>query len=118
DAVDGIWRAATADKSLNETYFLGSEEPCSFEDIRAALAAALGHSVRLQVFPRLVVQAMMLYADVLSLFRKNILLNRDRLATLSYPRWVCDVSKARADLGYRPTIPLAEGFRTTFEWYR
>jgi nucleoside-diphosphate-sugar epimerase len=119
DVVEGMCRAAAAEKSLNETYFLGSEEPCSSEDLRAAMEAAMGRPVRARVIPRPVVAGMVLYAEVLSrLFRKDVLLNRDRIATLSYPSWVCDVSKAREHLGYRQTVPLAEGVRETFAWYR
>jgi nucleoside-diphosphate-sugar epimerase len=119
DVVAGICLAATAAKGLNETYFLSSEESASYEDIRAALEGALGRKVQVRVVPDLIVKGMMLYADLLSkLFKKDVLLNRDRLSTLSYPRWVCDVSKARADLGYRQTVSLADGFRETYEWYR
>jgi UDP-glucose 4-epimerase len=29
-----------------------------------------------------------------------------------------DISKARADLGYEPTVSLREGLKQTIEWYR
>jgi nucleoside-diphosphate-sugar epimerase len=119
DVVEGIYLAATAEKSLHETYFLSSEEVYSLDDIRAALEAAMNRKVRIRVIPNLIVKGMMLYSDFLSkVFRKEILLSRDRLATLSYPRWVCDVSRARADLGYRQTVPLDAGFRETYQWYQ
>jgi nucleoside-diphosphate-sugar epimerase len=119
DVVEGIYRAGTAKNSPGEIYFLGSEEVYSFEDIRAALAQAIDKKVVIRVVPNLVVKGMMLYADFLSkVFKKDVLLNRDRLATLSYPCWVCDVSKARRDLGYRQAVLLALGFQSTYEWYR
>ncbi len=119
DVARGIWLASAAGKAVDQTYFLSSEEIYSFEDLRAALEAAMNRPVKVRVVPVPVVQALMLYADFLSkVFGKNILLDRDRLTTLSYPHWVCDVSKARADLGYRQTVALKDGFRETFEWYR
>jgi nucleoside-diphosphate-sugar epimerase len=119
DLAEGIWLSALAEKSLYETYFLAGEDPYTSEDVCAALGGALDKEVKVRLVPGLVVQGMMLYADVASRwFGRRVLLNRDRLTTLSHPRWVCDVAKARRDLGYRPAISLADGFRDTYRWYR
>ena len=32
--------------------------------------------------------------------------------------WVCDDARIRAELGYRPRVPLAEGVAGTLLWYR
>jgi nucleoside-diphosphate-sugar epimerase len=119
DIVEGLYRAGTAEAGLNETYFLSSEEVYTFEGLRAALERVMEKKVQIRVIPGFIIWGMKLYADVLArAFGKDILLNRDRLSTLSYPRWVCDVAKARAELGYRQTVPLEAGFRETFAWYR
>jgi nucleoside-diphosphate-sugar epimerase len=119
DIVEGIYRASITEPALNETYFLASERSYSFQDIAAVMTTILKREIKVRVIPNLVIQGMMLYADVLSkVFGKDILLNRDRLTTLACRRWVCDVSKARADLQYRQTVSLEEGFRETWEWYR
>jgi nucleoside-diphosphate-sugar epimerase len=119
DIVAGITLASTSERSVNETYFLSTEQPCSFEDVRAGLESAMHRVVKLRVIPNLMVQGLMLWSDFLArVFGQNVLLNRDRLATLAYPRWVCDVSKAREQLGYRQTVSLNDGLRETFEWYR
>jgi dihydroflavonol-4-reductase len=119
DIVAGITLACTSERSGNETYFLSTEQPCSSEDIRASFENVMSRPVKVRVIPDLMVQGMMLWSDFLArVFGKNILLNRDRLATLAHPRWVCDVSKAREHLSYRQTVALNEGLRETFEWYR
>jgi nucleoside-diphosphate-sugar epimerase len=119
DIVEGLYQAGTTATSLNETYFLSGEEIYSFDEIRATLQHVMGKPVRLRTIPGFVVWGMKLHADVLArVFGKHLLLNRDRLTTLSYPRWVCDVAKARCHFGYRQTVPLEGGFRETYEWYR
>ena len=116
--VDGIYRAAVSEKAIGRTYFLASDEGYSADEVCASLAAAIGRPVRTKVIPGLVVKTLALYADLVSrVLHKNLLLNRDRLATLSYPRWVCDVSRARRDLGFQPRISLSNGFRDTYQWY-
>jgi dihydroflavonol-4-reductase len=118
DVVEGICQAATSDNAVGQTYFLASELPYSTDDLCQALEAAVGKKVQPRIIPDSIVKAMMLYADVLShVFRKDVLLNRDRLTTLSHPRWFCDVSKARRELGYRQRISLNDGFQETYQWY-
>jgi nucleoside-diphosphate-sugar epimerase len=34
------------------------------------------------------------------------------------PAWMCDDARARRDVGYAPQISLADGMRSTAEWYR
>jgi dihydroflavonol-4-reductase len=118
DVVEGIYQSALSEQAVGQTYFLASEECYSSEDLRAAMETVIGKKIKQQVIPDVVVKAMMLYADVMShVFGKHVLLNRDRLTTLSYPRWVSDVSKAQRDFGYRQRISLIDGFRGTYQWY-
>jgi nucleoside-diphosphate-sugar epimerase len=119
DIVSGMISAANTERALNETYFLASEENYSFQAVATALSAVMNREVHVRLVPNIVVKGMMLYADFLSkVLHRDILLNRDRLTTLSCPRWVCDVAKAKEHLHYRQSITLADGFRETFDWYR
>jgi UDP-glucose 4-epimerase len=45
-------------------------------------------------------------------------LDRRKAREMSMQCWTCDWSKAAAELGYRPAVPLEEGMRKTVEWYR
>lgn len=44
-------------------------------------------------------------------------LNRDKARDLEVMDHVCDGSKLRDDLGWRPTVDFASGARATVEWY-
>jgi len=118
DIVAGMWQAATAPRACGQTYFLASEEPCGPHDLRRALGHAVGRNVRRVAVPDFVVKAIMLGADVASWLGRDGLLSRDRIRTLTCPCWVCDVAKAKNELGYRQSVFLDEGFRETYQWYR
>ena len=119
DLARGILLAATSGRSASQIYFLGSEQFYGLSDIRAALESALGRRVRAVKVPEAIKQLMMMYADLLNgVLRRKLLLDRDRLTTLGYPAWTCDVSKAKKDLGFEQTFALADGFERTFKWYR
>jgi nucleoside-diphosphate-sugar epimerase len=118
DITDGIFRAAMSENGRNQTYHLASERAYSMEDMRRAIELAMDTRIRRFRIPYLVVQLLMLRSDLLALFGKHILMNRDRLATVSYPHWVLDITKAKQQLGYRETVTLEDGFAETYAWYR
>jgi nucleoside-diphosphate-sugar epimerase len=33
------------------------------------------------------------------------------------PYWLCDISKAKKELGYQPTYSLEQGLSETIRWY-
>ncbi len=45
-------------------------------------------------------------------------LNNDKYHIMRQRNWLCDISPARLDLGYKPRVTLAEGVRLTVAWYR
>ena len=45
-------------------------------------------------------------------------LNRDKYNILRQRNWRCDIRPAISELGFRPTVKLAEGVRLTIKWYR
>ena len=46
------------------------------------------------------------------------LLNRNKVALARPAAWVCDSSRIRQDLGWNPSVPLQQGVRETYLWYR
>jgi dTDP-D-glucose 4,6-dehydratase len=45
------------------------------------------------------------------------MLNRNK-AALARPRWwLCDTSRARDELGWKPEVTLQDGIRATYLWY-
>lgn len=49
---------------------------------------------------------------------KASIFNRDKARELLAPGWLCDTTRAERELGFRASIPLAEGLAGTAEWYR
>ncbi len=45
-------------------------------------------------------------------------LNNDKYHLLCQRNYLCDLTPAREELGYTPRVLLAEGLRTTIEWYQ
>ncbi len=117
DIAEGIWQTALSPNSDSETFFLSSDRPYSSDELASALESCVGKTIYQVQVPGLVVQGFKIYSDLMSMFGKTALLDRDRIHTMSFQRWDCDISKAREQLNYQPKYSLADGFENTYEWY-
>ena len=118
DLVDGMVRAVQTDAADGETYLLGSTRGYSWNEVRAAVEAALGRrTLRLPVPGALMGIAGALSEGVGRLVGTLPPLTRDK-AEAARHAWIGAIGKAEHDLGYRPAVDLAEGMAGTVAWYR
>lgn len=118
DLVDALVRAATSAEAPGRTYFIGDDRPVTWRALYAAIARASG-STPLQVqLPAAVLRAVAAGGDlVAAVTGRTFLLNSHKVA-LAAPRWwLCDTSRAREELGWRPQVVLHEGVQDTYDWY-
>lgn len=119
DLVRGIRVAARTDRAAGETYFLGSERPYSWAEIRDAATPALGREARLVRVPGLLVQAAGAVTELWGhLTGTHPPFNRDKARELRKACTACTIDKARRELGFAPEVPLEEGLAATIRWYR
>jgi nucleoside-diphosphate-sugar epimerase len=116
--VDALVLAMDTGKGIGEAYLIADEEYVEIEDLVRRVAAAMGTEVKVPHFPVLPVVAL---GHVVEKVCKPF-----KIAPPIFPRRVdwyrqnraFDISKAKRDLGYEPRVPLDEGLRLTYEWYR
>jgi nucleoside-diphosphate-sugar epimerase len=119
DIVQGILLAVETHVKSGEVFFLSDGNAYRMEEIGDILAHTMGiTALQIRVPGRMVV-GIACFAEYLSkLFGRPSLLNRDKAEEIVQKEWVCDITKARALLGFEPRVPLTEGARLTFEWYK
>jgi nucleoside-diphosphate-sugar epimerase len=118
DLVRGMADAAEADAALGETFFLTGARDHAWEEIRAAVEAALGHRVvRVPVPAALVGPAGALVEGAGRLVGAYPPLNRDK-AREARAEWRASSAKAAQTFGYAPAVGLEEGMAATVAWYR
>lgn len=118
DLVDGILRCGRRPEAPGQVFILTGDRPVTLNEFVAAIADAVGGSV-----PDLHVPAAPVYAAAAAcefvcrglgieppLYRRRMdFFLKDR---------AFDISKARRELGYEPSVDVREGVRRTAEWYR
>lgn len=120
DCADAVVRAMTADVPSGRVYFVEDGHTYTFEDMARAIAAAYG--INLLGIPSIPVPIVTAAAMGSELFGKVtgkvMIFKRDKLPELLIEHFAVDGSRARAELGWQPTTPFAEGAKKTAEWYR
>jgi nucleoside-diphosphate-sugar epimerase len=115
DLVQGIILAAESKRAKGELYFLADSKLYTNDKILDAMSSALGaRAIRLRV-PKFI---MPFFAYVGERVKKEGIINRDKMNELSYSHWICDIKKAREELGFITKVRIKEGMKWTADWYR
>lgn len=119
DLVDGIVLAATNDKAIGQTYFIGSEEYYNWVQIGDVFSRAMGRKALIIRVPHFLVFTVAVFAELFALFSsKAATFNIEKAKDFVQKYWTCDVSKAVSEIGFRQKISLEEGIKQTADWYR
>lgn len=115
DLIRGILLATRSREAENQIYFLADGDICTGDEISSVIADCLGKKpIKLRI-PR---SLLPLIGKVASKFAKNSIINSDKLIELKYTHWICDISKARQELGFNPRVNIREGMKWTANWYK
>lgn len=119
DIIQAILLAARSQESSGEIYFLSDGHDYFLEEVGDIFARAMGvKAYRIRV-PKWMIMSLASFSEYFSkLFRKPPLLNKGKVEEILQRNWVCDITKARNALGFEPRVPLEQGARLTFEWYK
>ena len=119
DIVQAILLAAQADKGDGEIFFLSDGQDYRMEEVGDIFASSMGVNpicIRVPEWMIFGVASLSEYFSKLS--GRPALLNRGKVEEMVQKNWVCDITKAKTILGFKPQVSLQEGARLTFEWYK
>ena len=119
DLADGLILAAQSPQSAGKDYFLANPRPVSWTEFGSTAGATMMKKIRTFILPVWAAYFAGAFADLLSrLTGRPGILSRDKILDARQRYWICDVSRATADLGFHAQTSLREGVAATLEWYR
>jgi len=117
DVVEGIIRAAGEPAERSSVYFLADGNAYAWEETFNLMKAILGRRACSRNIPWAAGKTWLrLAARIFA--RPPAAFYLDKIREMSHKYWVCDISRARAGLGFAPRYNLETGLRETIEWYR
>jgi dihydroflavonol-4-reductase len=119
DLVEALLAAGRGAGVQGQTYFIAHDEVWNWRGISREIAAALGVKTLQVRVPKAVLFGAATLAELAAtLTGKIATLNRERARVMMEELWVCNVNKAKTELGFSPRVGFAEGARLTTNWYR
>ncbi len=119
DVVDAILLASEINDPKGDIFFVSDGKDYRLEEIGDIFTQAMGvKAIRVPV-PRWIIMGFASLSEAWGrLSRKPALVNRGKVEEMVQEKWVCDISRARSLLCFKPRFPLEEGARLTVDWYR
>jgi nucleoside-diphosphate-sugar epimerase len=106
-------------RGATRRYHVSDGTAPTWRAVTAAIAAAVGRRVlSVPLPPAAAFGAATIDSFVSGVRKAKPLITRGRIHELMANDWACDISRAREELGFTPSVPLADGLRETWEWYR
>jgi len=119
DLANGIILAAESPRAVGQTYFMSDGASYTWRKAGEILAEVQGKKFRSLVIPKWSLALAANCSDLVAkVSGKNFYLTRRKIKELDYQVWVCDIEKARADLGFQPAYDFRSGVKETIEWYK
>ncbi len=119
DLVDAIILAAENPKAQGEIYFIADEGIYNWEKVGEIACRVLGKRAFKLSAPKFLLYLAALFSEMLGkITGKSMYLTRRKLKEIHYKYWVCDISKAKKDLGFTPKFDFKRGAWETINWYK
>ncbi len=119
DLARAIADAALAPGRIAGTYHIADPRAYAWKEVCRQMGDAVG---RTPVFLPVPGSAIAFAAAVSELFSsalgRSTMFNRDKVRELLAPGWLCETDGARDAFGFSAEFRLAEGLRSTADWYR
>ncbi len=119
DVVQAIFLALDAPQ-MGRKYFLSDGEVYQSTTFSNLIHEELGRPWWIRITaPEWVLRIITFFGEYTSrLTGKVSVLNKDKYNILRQRNWRCDIQPAIDELGYQPTVKLAEGVKRTIKWYK
>jgi nucleoside-diphosphate-sugar epimerase len=118
DAALAVAAAASTDRAIGRTFFVGHADPHTAHGLLMALARAAGKPEGARRLPPTLLWLAALGGEVAWRCGFTPVIDVARWRELRADGFVCAIARARDELGFTAATPLQEGLTRTWKWYR
>ena len=118
DAVSALLLAVEHPSSIGRTYFVASDTSLSWQQLYDQVSQLAGVNPIQLVVPLVLLRLGALIGDARARITGRMsLITSQKLAMANAGFWLCDSTRIRQELGWRPAITPQNGIRDTYLWY-
>lgn len=104
---------------LRGTFNIADSAVYRWRDVCDLIGEAVGRKPLFLPVPQTAIEVAARVSEAVSgITGHSTMFNRDKVRELLAPGWLCETDSASRAFGFEAKIPLAEGLRSTAEWYR
>ena len=119
DLIQALMLSITRDHPSGEVFFISDGEKYALDFFADVVSSALQVKLRKIRIPRWVSRFYAVAADGWGIVRRRVyVFHRGKTAETRRCDWVCDITKAKKMLGFRPRFRLEAGVKVTLRWYQ
>ena len=119
DLVSALMLAITRDHPSGEVFFISDGEKYSLDFFADVVSSALDTRPRKIYVPEWAAWLYALVSEGCGVVRgRPTPFHRSKCAEAIQRHWICDITKAKMELGFRPRFRLEAGIRVTAQWYK
>jgi dihydroflavonol-4-reductase len=119
DLIQALMLSITRDHPSGEVFFIADGEKYSLDFFADVVSSALQVKLRKIHVPIWAARFYAAAADGWGLIRRRpAFFHRGKCAEVIQRNWVCDITKAKKNLGFRPRFRLEAGVKVTLQWYK
>jgi len=119
DLIDGTILAAESSKAIGQIYFIADDQIYSWREAFQIISKVLNKKTITLRIPKAFLYIIAFVSEnIARLFGKSTAINMQKIKEITQRYWLCDVSKARRELGFSPQYNLEEGAKKTVRWYK
>jgi len=116
NTIQGLLLCEKVEKANGQIYWIADEKPYSSLEIYQTIAGLFGTTLKPRMVPGLASFICRQVDTVLQAM--NMYITEFHVAGEMNLPIACDVSKAKQELGYKPSVSLEEGMKRSIEWAR
>jgi nucleoside-diphosphate-sugar epimerase len=118
DAVEGTVLAAESDRAAGRTYYIAGKHACGWREFAEVAARVMGVRPLMVSVPAVAAKIVGgVNSLAAALTGRARFLDWQKAREMVQPHWLCDISKAKRELGYRPSHSLEDALADTVQWY-
>lgn len=119
DLIDAIILTGEKENAIGKIYFISDGVIYSNEEIIKEIANVLNARPLKIKIPKTILSTIGFFNERISIrIGKSAIINRDKIKELVYKDWVCDITRAKNDLCFKPEVGIKEGIKWTADWYK